>query len=82
MSRDGLRRRDVLVSAAAVGAASVLGSGLAARAADDPRAGIDQALRRAVEKKEVPGVVAMAARARVSCTRERSARAVPRAARR
>jgi methyl acetate hydrolase len=61
MSPDGLRRRDVLASAAAVGAATVLGSGLAARGADDPRAGIDQALRHAVETKEVPGVVAMAA---------------------
>jgi hypothetical protein len=82
MSRDGLRRRDVLVSAAAVGAANVLGSGLAARAADDPRAGIDQALRRAVEKKRYRASSPWRQAARVSCTRERSARAVPRAARR
>jgi methyl acetate hydrolase len=60
MSQGGLRRRDVLASAAGVGAATVLGSGLAVRAATDPQVAIDQVLRRAVEAKEVPGVVAMA----------------------
>jgi methyl acetate hydrolase len=61
MGADGFRRRDVLASAAAVSAATMLGFGPAARAADDPHAAIDQALRRAVDTKEVPGVVAMAA---------------------
>jgi methyl acetate hydrolase len=61
MRQDGLRRRDVLMSAAAVSAVAALGSGLTARAADDPRAFIDQVLRGAVDTKEVPGVVAMAA---------------------
>jgi methyl acetate hydrolase len=60
-------RRDVLKGAAAIAAAASIGVGKAARRAEaqaattEPRARIDGVLRQAVDAKEVPGVVAMAA---------------------
>jgi CubicO group peptidase (beta-lactamase class C family) len=54
-------RRELLKSAAAVTAIASLGTRIGRAAAAQPHAQIDVVLRRVVEAKEVPGVVAMAA---------------------
>jgi methyl acetate hydrolase len=56
-----LSRRDVLKNAAAVTAAASLGASIRRAAAAQTHVQIDAVLRRSVEAREVPGVVAMAA---------------------
>jgi methyl acetate hydrolase len=61
MASTQFNRRDVLKNAAAVTAAASLGASIWRAAAAQTHVQIDAVLRRAVEAKEVPGVVAMAA---------------------